>query len=77
MSTPWKRNLRPLAVGLLLGLGLGLWFGVNLGRGRNLFDNPFARPTIGEQLKETGSLMLDRGGQALEEGGKAMRKAVR
>ncbi len=77
MSTPFQKNLRNLAIGLVLGLALGLWFGVNLGREHSLFCNPFARQTIGGQLKETGSLVLDKGGQALEESGKAIRKAVR
>lgn len=77
MGTPPNKNRRFLALGLVLGLLLGLWFGVNLGRGRSLFSNPFAKQTLGEQLKETGSLVLDKSGQALEEGGKAIRKAVR
>lgn len=77
MSTPPNKNRRYLALGLLFGLGIGLWFGVNLGRGRSLFSNPFARQTIGEQLKETGSLVLDKSGQALEKSGQALRKAVR
>jgi hypothetical protein len=77
MSTPNQKSRRNLVLGLVLGLALGLWFGVNLGRGRTLFSNPFARQTIGEHLKETGSLVLDKSGQALEEGGKAIRKAVR
>ena len=77
MHTHFQKTLRLLATGLLLGLGLGLWCGVNLGRGHSLFANPFAQPTIGGQLKETGTLVLDKGGQALEESGKAIRKAVR
>lgn len=77
MSTPFQKTLRNLTIGLLFGLALGLWFGVNLGRERSLFRNPFARPTIGDQFRETGSLVLDKGGQALEESGKAIRKAVR
>lgn len=77
MNPLFQRTLRNLAIGLLIGLGLGLWFGVNLGRGHSLFSNPFARQTLGGQLKETGSLVLDKGGQALEESGRAIRKAVR
>lgn len=77
MSTPFQKNLRNLAIGLLVGLALGLWFGVNLGRGHSLFCNPFAQQTIGGQLRETGTLVIDKSGQALEESGKAIRKAVR
>ena len=77
MATTSHKTLRNLTIGLLLGLALGLWFGVNLGRGRSLLCNPFAKETIGERLKNTGSLVLDKSGQALEESGKALRKVGR
>lgn len=75
MATTSNNKLRNLLI-LLLGLALGLWFGVNLGRGRSLFSNPFVQQTLGERLKDTGTLVLDKSGQALEEGGKALRKAA-
>ena len=75
MAASSHKTLRHLTIGLLLGLALGLWFGVNLGRCRSLFSNPFAKQTLSERLKDTGSLVLDKSGQALEEGGKALRKA--
>lgn len=75
MATTSHKTLRNLTIGLLLGMALGLWFGMNLSRGRSLFSNPFAKQTLGERLKDTGSLVLDKSGQALEEGGKALRQA--
>lgn len=75
MASTSAKTRRLLTVGLLLGLALGLWFGVNLGRGRKLFSNPFAKQTLGERLRDTGNLVLDKSGQALEEGGKALRQA--
>jgi len=75
MAATNNKTLRHLTMGLLFGLALGLWFGVNLGRGHSLFSNPFAKQTLSERLKDTGNLVLDKSGQALEEGGKALRKA--
>lgn len=74
MTAASQKTLRNVIL-LALGLALGLWFGVNLGRGRNLFSNPFAKQTLGERLKDTGNLFLDKSGQALEESGKALRQA--
>jgi len=74
MASTSNHKLRNLII-LALGLALGLWFGVNLGRGRSLFSNPFAKQTLGERLKDTGNLFLDKSGQALEESGKALRQA--
>jgi len=75
MATTSHKNKRNLLIALLLGLALGLWFGVNLGRGHSLFCNPFAKQTFGERIRDTSNLVLDKSGQALEEGGKVLRKA--
>ena len=77
MGLPFIKDLRYLVIGLLLGLGLGLWFGVNLGKGRALLANPFTNETIQSQIRATGTKVIDKSGQALEESGKALRKVVK
>ncbi len=70
------KDLKNLITGILIGLLAGLWFGVNLGKGQPIFDNPFNNPTIQSKIKKTGNRVLEESGKALEEGGKALRKAV-
>ena len=70
------KDLKNRITGIIIGLVLGLWFGVNLGKGKPLFDNPFANPTIQSKIKQTGDKVLEESGKALEESGKALRKAV-
>ncbi len=41
--------------GLTMGLLLGLWTGVNLGKEKPLFSNPFADHSVTEQVKEKAS----------------------
>ena len=74
MGAPVQKSR--LLLGLVLGLALGLWWGVNLGKGRAIFSNPFAQDSLESRLKETGTRVLEKSGQALEEGGKALRKAA-
>jgi hypothetical protein len=70
------KDLKNLAIGILLGLLVGLWFGSNLGKGRPMLSNPFTRDTIQGKIKETGNKVLEQGGKALEKSGKALRDAV-
>ena len=71
------KQIKTLIGGIVLGLLLGLWFGVNLGRDRPIFSNPFAEPTVQEKLKQTGKALIEKGGQTLEKGGKALQESTR
>lgn len=68
------KQLKALLFGIILGLLLGLWFGINLGRDRPIFDNPFSEPTVKEKLKKTGESLIEKSGEALEKGGKALQQ---
>ena len=68
------KQIKTLAVGIIIGLLLGLWFGVNIGRDRPVFSNPFTEPAVREKLKQTGETLIDKSGKAIEEGGKALQK---
>jgi len=39
-------------MGILLGLLVGLWFGVNMGKGKPILSNPFADDNIPEKIKQ-------------------------
>lgn len=49
------KHLKLLLTGLVIGLLLGLWFGVNIGREKPIFSNPFTDKGIQEKAKETTS----------------------
>lgn len=67
---------RNIILGLVAGLAIGLWFGVNIGRDKPLYSNPFESKSVQEKLKDTGKVVLKKSGEALEEGGKALRKSL-
>ena len=71
------KQIKTLLAGIVLGLLLGLWFGVNLGRDKPLFSNPFAEPTVQERLKQTGKTLIEKSGETLEKGGKALQDSTK
>ncbi len=53
------KRLKMLVLGLLLGLCVGLWFGVNLGKGQPLYSNPFDSDRLQKEAKRTANEMVD------------------
>jgi len=70
------KKIKMLLLGIVIGLLLGLWFGVNIGRDKPIFSNPFVSSDIKEKIRETGESLLQKSGEALENGGKAIKNAV-
>lgn len=67
------RKLKFLVAGVVLGLLLGLWFGVNLGREQPLLSSPFDKPTVTQQLERAGQGI----GEAVERGGRDIQERLR
>ncbi len=63
------KNLKLLLAGLVIGLLLGLWFGVNIGREKPIYSNPFADEVVKQKAKQTTS-------DAIQGTKKALRKSL-
>ncbi len=61
-----------LIVGIGLGMVLGLWIGVNIGRQQPWSNNPFRQPTLGERLQRDGGKLIQRAGQAIDRAGQQL-----
>lgn len=46
-------GIKKYFIGMLLGLVVGLWFGVNIGHDRPLWSNPFAERALTDKAKDT------------------------
>lgn len=44
--------MKNMIIGLLAGLIIGLWFGVNIGRDKPIWSNPFNEPSLGDRAKD-------------------------
>lgn len=58
---------------IILGLLLGLWFGVNIGRDKPVYSNPFDADTLEDRARDAG----EAAGELLEETGRAIRDTLK
>jgi len=70
------KQIKAIITGLVIGLLIGLWFGVNIGKDKSIFSNPFAEDTIQQKLKKSGEALIQKSGEAMEKGGKALKETV-
>lgn len=66
------KQLKTIFIGLVIGLLIGLALGVNIGRGKPLLSNPFAKESLTDRVKQLGSETLEQSGKALEKTGQAL-----
>jgi len=52
---------------IIIGIIIGLWFGINIGRDEPLLSNPFSHKPLQKKLLESGEDLLDKGNQAIKE----------
>lgn len=69
-------KLKTLLTGTVIGLLLGLWGGVNIGKGQPLYANPFSTVSVSEQLKGAGKTALRQSGEVLEKAGESIKKSA-
>ncbi len=61
--------MKILFVSVLISFVIGLWFGVNIGKGNALYDNPLSDPDIIEEAHESAddAGLIDQGKDYLNE----------
>lgn len=70
-------QIKAIISGLVIGLLIGLWFGVNIGKDKFILSNPFAEDSIQQKLKKSGETLIQKSGEAMEKGGKALKETVK
>ena len=68
------KRIKGIIFGMIVGTGLGFWFGFNAGQDRPLLSNPFEEPALHEKIKQTGDSLIEKGGEVLEKSGQALQK---
>ncbi len=66
------KNIKIILFGAAIGVAIGLWLGVNIGRETPLLSNPFYKETLNEKLKRLGGETLEKSGRALEKTGQEL-----
>ena len=68
--------IRNIILGLVIGGVVGLWAGVNIGKEKPIFSNPFVEKTVQDKLKDAGVSVLQKGGELMEKGGEALQDSL-
>lgn len=60
------RIIKLLFFGCLMGLIVGLWFGVNIGKGNPLLTNPFAKENFTQKIKHKLGSSIEEFGEGIK-----------
>ena len=66
------KNIKIILISVIIGVAIGLWLGVNIGRETPLLSNPFYKETLNERLKRISGETLEKSGRALEKTGQEL-----
>jgi len=67
------QKLKLIISGIIIGLVLGLWFGVNIGREQPIFSNPFAGRDIPEKVKKSTGEAVEKAGEGIKQMGEGIK----
>jgi len=71
------KQLKAVLASLILGIAIGMWFGINIGREVPWYSNPFSTDTLDQKLKHATGQTLEKGGHALEQAGQALQDKMK
>lgn len=71
------KDTRNLIIGILVGIIIGMWLGVNIAKDKPLFSNPLSEMSMQEKLKRTGKNALEKSGEVIRNGKKALRDKLK
>jgi len=71
--------MKLLLTAVIFSFGIGLWFGVNIGKGNALYDNPLSDPDIIEEAHDSAddAGLIDQGKEFMEEKTEQMKDKVK
>ncbi|MBN1849957.1 MAG: hypothetical protein JW932_15395 [Deltaproteobacteria bacterium] len=70
------KKIKLTFISFMIGLIVGMGLGINIGKGKPLFSNPFTGQDLEKTIKKTGGEIIEKSGKALEESGKALQKEI-
>lgn len=71
------KQLKVVLLNLAVGVAIGMWFGVNIGREVPWYSNPFDTAALNQKLKKATGETLEKGGQAMEKTGQSLQDKLK
>ena len=69
--------IKVVLLSMVVGVSIGMWLGVNIGREVPWYSNPFDTDSLNQKLKKATGKTLEKGGQALEKTGQALQDQLK
>ena len=66
------KQFKAVLLSLVVGVAIGMWFGVNIGREDPFYANPFDTRSLNQKLKQATGKTLEKGGHVLEKTGQSL-----
>ena len=63
------KSLKTLILGLIIGTLLGLWFGINIGKNKPWYSNPFEERSVTSKFKSSIGQGVEKAGKSIEKMG--------
>lgn len=60
------KGLKMVLTGLIIGFVVGMWFGINIGKGNPIVSNPFAKQDIPEKFKQRVGEKIEKLGENIK-----------
>jgi hypothetical protein len=60
-------SLKSISFGIVIGLIIGLWFGINIGKDQPIISNPFNDKPLQKKMLNSGGDFLEKSGRAIKE----------
>ena len=58
--------IKMLFMGILMGAIVGLWLGVNIGKGNPIFGNPFAKENLSKKIQDKVGSSIEKLGEDIQ-----------
>ncbi len=71
------KHLKTVLISLVIGIAIGMWFGVNIGRDEPFYSNPFKPHTLKSEIKRMSGEALEKSGEAIEKTGKSLQDQLK
>jgi hypothetical protein len=71
------KQFKVVLLSLVVGIAIGIWFGVNIGRGEPFYSDPFDTSSLNQKLKRATGETLEKGGHAMEKTGQSMQDKLK
>ena len=70
------KSFKALLLGIAIGLLAGLWFGINIGKDKPWYSNPFEDKSVTDKIKSSIGEGVEKAGESIEQMGEDIKGKI-